>query len=392
MKQPAAERISQWSRTHMKPPLGVVIAICVLPIVLVALFYMLRPMRDVMDWVTVYLSRPIRGFFAMLSSIYPVSLMEILCTAAGVFLIYYIIKAIRDSSRRREKWKLLGKRVLILLVAACYVYGAFCWLWSSGYHATGFAEKSGFKNSGVKTEDLIAVTQMFADKANELSALLERDEDGSLVASRSEMLAQSRYIYTNAAEQFPSLRGAVYTPKPMYFYSWLMTITGYTGIYFALTGEAMINAQQHAAYMPATVAHEMAHHLGVYAEDEANFAGILACVTSENPTFEYAGYVSGLNYLASALYRANQDEYTRIMEGLTFEVKLDRAQNYKFWAESRSSDIGVEWLDELLSSLMEKSNEAADAAYEGYLISQGQELGLQSYGACVDLLVEYFAP
>ena len=30
--------------------------------------------------------------------------------------------------------------------------------------------------------------------------------------------------------------------------------------------------------------------------------------------------------------------------------------------------------------------------YDAYLKSNGQEMGMASYGACVDLLVEYFLP
>lgn len=392
MKQPITEKAKEWFDAHRRVPRGVVIAICVLPVVVVALFYILRPMRDVMDWVAVYLTLPIRRFLGMLSSIYPPALMEILCTVAGIFLIYYIVKAIRDSSRRRAKWKMLGKRALWLLVAFCYVYGAFCWLWSAGYHTTGFAEKNGFANAGTTSEDLAAVTQMFADGANRLSVYLERDEDGNLIFDRREMLAQSRGVYINASERFPSLGGPVYAPKPMYLYSWLMTATRYAGIYFALTGEAMFNTQEHPAYMPATVAHEIAHQLGVFAEDEANFVSIMACVTSGYPVFEYAGYLKGLSYLSNALAGADLDEWSRIMNSLTDEVRLDRDQNARFWANAGMSDLGIDFLDTIITNINNTANDVVDFVYDDYLKSQNQELGLQTYGACVDLLVEHFAP
>ena len=34
--------------------------------------------------------------------------------------------------------------------------------------------------------------------------------------------------------------------------------------------------------------------------------------------------------------------------------------------------------------------EASNTVYEGFLHSYDQELGLKSYGACVDLLVNYY--
>ena len=383
------ERLKEWFRTHIKIPRGVIIVIYVLPVILTALFYALRSSRGAMDWAVEYISQPIRGFFGFLSSIYPFSIMEIASTALVVFLIYYIIKSIRDTSRRRGKWKLLGKRLLPILVVACYLWGAFCWLWSSGYHSTGFARKSGFSGGGVAVSELAAVTQLFADKVNELSQLVGRDENGRYISNRRSMFAESTGIYRNISGEFPSLGGRLYAPNAM-LYSWLMSITGYSGFYFALTGEVMINTQAPGTFMPCSVAHEHAHQLGIFAEDEASFVGILACVTSENTTFEYAGYMSGFSHLLNALASVDAEAYNEIIEGLTAEVNIDRYENYTFWATRTTADTGVDFLDRFLSNLMETTNTAVNSAYDGYLKSQNQELGLKSYGACVDLLVEYF--
>ena len=293
MSLSTTEKIKNWFRDHVRIPLGVTIAICVFPVILTAFFYALRSSRESMDWVVLYISAPIRSFLGLLSSVYPFALMEILCTAAVIFLVYYIVKSIRDTSRRREKWKLLGKRLLPILVVACYLWGIFSWLWSSGYHATGFADRYGFSNEGIAGEDLVIVAQYFASRANELSDLVERDDEGRYIENRRLMFDESTDIYRNISMEFPGLQGRLYAPKPM-LYSWLMSITGYSGMYFALTGEAMINTQPPGVYMPFTVAHEHAHQLGIFAEDEANFVGIAACIKSDNLTFEYAGYMAGL--------------------------------------------------------------------------------------------------
>jgi len=322
--------------------------------------------------------------------------MEIVCTAAVIFLIYYIIKSIIDTSRRREKWKLLGKRLLPILVIACYIWGLFCWLWNSGYHSTGFAENNNFSNDGIAFEDLVVVTQFFAEKANELSELVERDEDGRYIANRRTMFAESLHIYRNISQEFPSLTGRLYSPKPM-LYSWLMSITGYSGMYFALTGESMINTHPPGTYMPATVAHEHAHQLGVFAEEEANFVGILACITSDNTTFQYAGYLSGLNYLLNALMFSDypfsssiSEEWVDITGSLSANVIFDRYETSYFWATRTTVNTGIDFLDNFLTSVAETTNDAVNSMYDNFLKSHNQELGIKSYGACVDLLVEYF--
>jgi len=272
----------------------------------------------------------------------------------------------------------------------------FCWLWLSGYHATGFAEKYGFSNEGTSVEELVAVTWLFAEKANELSELVERDADGRYVADRATMFAESTRIYANISSEFPSLAGRLYAPKPM-LYSWLMSITGYSGMYFALTGESMINTQPPGTFMPMTVAHEHAHQLGVFAEDEANFVGIMASVKSANITFMYAGYMSGLNYLLNALMISGDpfsstpnEEWFSIMGSLSENVIRDRQENALFWSTRTVSNTGVEFLDRVFTNVAETTNDAINTFYDGFLRSQNQELGIRSYGACVDLLVEYF--
>ncbi|MCL2247676.1 MAG: DUF3810 domain-containing protein [Oscillospiraceae bacterium] len=385
------EKVKNWFKERVKIPPGVTIAICVLPAVLVALFYILRGVRSVMDFVVFYVAAPIRGFFALLSSIYPFAIMEVLTVFLVIFFFYHIIKSIKDTARRRGKWKQLGKKLLPLLVIAMYLFAGFSWLWSSGYHATGFAERYGFRGGGGTVEELTTVTEFFAERANELSTQVPRDADGRYLEDRRQMFADSIYTFDNISERFPSLDGRLYPPKPMLF-SWLMTITGYSGMYFALTGEAMINVNPPGITMPFTVVHEHAHQLGVFSENEANFVAVLASISSEKPVFMYAGYLVGLNYLLNALAGVNAEAWHEITNSLTYEVRRDREEVFSFWRERNVADTGWTFLDNILTNLMETTSEVVDRIYDAYLRGQGEELGILSYGAVVDLLMEYFAP
>jgi len=361
----------------------------VLPVVLTGLFYALRGFPVAMDWAAIRFSAPIRSFLGLLSSIYPFSMMEILCVAAVIFLIYYIVRTVSATSRRRGKMKILLKRLLPIVVAAVYVWGLFCWLWNSGYHAPGFAEKNGFSGNGVSVSDLRSVTRLFAKKANDLAGRVQRDDDGRYIEDRREMLAASTGIYENIASEYPCLEGRVFEPKTMMF-SWLMSRTGYSGVYFALTGEANVNNLAPAFLFPATISHELAHQSGVFAEDEANFVGIAACVTSGNVVYEYSGYLSGLIYLMSALMSADIDAYYEIGAGLSEEVSRDWQANYDYWQSQKKVETGIGFLDRILTSVTVTVSDAVDVVYDGYLRAQKQELGIRSYGACVDLLVEHF--
>jgi hypothetical protein len=205
------------------------------------------------------------------------------------------------------------------------------------------------------------------------------------------MFADSLYTFDNISERFPSLDGRLYPPKPMIF-SWLMTITGYSGMYFALTGEAMININPPGINMPFTVVHEHAHQLGVFSENEANFVAVLASISSENPVFMYAGYLVGLNYLLNALAGVDAEAWHEITNSLADEVRRDREEVFAFWRERNVADTGWNFLDNILTTLMETTSDVVDRIYDAYLRGQGEELGILSYGAVVDLLMEYFVP
>ena len=374
---------------YMKPPTVAYIAICAFPVIITVLFYILRSDPKTMSRAFSSISAPVRGFMSLLTSVYPFSLMEIILCAAGIWLICYIIRTIVLIIRRQGKLRILIRRSVTLAVTALYVWGLFCWLWNCGYYAPGFAETNGFSGGGVTVEDLTTTTRLFAEKANELATLVKRDEEGHYAEDQRAFFKTSTLVYSNLALEFPGLDKRTYKPKPMMF-SWLMSRTGYTGVYFAFTGEANVNTKTPAFFLPATMAHELAHQLGVAAEDEANFVGILASVTSEYTEFEYSGYLLGLSYLLNALFIADYDVWVDVNGSLCDEVKRDFKDNRDFWESQKTFNTGSEFFNNLFTNVTKTVSETVDNVYDGYLKAQNQVLGIRSYGACVNLLVEYF--
>lgn len=147
-------------------------------------------------------------------------------------------------------------------------------------------------------------------------------------------------------------------------------------MYFPFTGEANVNVDAPACLIPATIAHEMAHQRMVASELEANFVGIAACVTGEDVTYQYSGYLMGLIQLCNALYDVAPQTWQAIARStFTAELSQDWQDNNQYWAAMRSP---VE--------------DRAEQVYDSFLKGNGQSLGIRSYGACVDLLVTYFGP
>lgn len=371
-----AQEVVQKPEAEKKSPglLLLYIVLAAVPAILIALYYIFNSRQDIMDWVNLNIAAPYRSAMATVSSLGPLryfSLAEILITLLILWVLYFVIKTIIILITRPQKLAHLGKRLYILAVVALYIFAAYSLSWGTGYHATDFAGKTGLKTDGISTEQLKNATLYFAEKANELAGQVDRDADRHFIVDTDYDFEISKGVYANIVDEFPQLAGDSYPPKAM-LYSQLMSMTGFTGVYLALTGETNINVDAPAALIPATIAHEMAHQRGVNSEDEANFAGIAACITSNITVYEYSGYLSGLMYLSDALNQADPDACAQILSTLNADVVQDWTDNNEYWKQFESP-----------------AAEAVTAMYDGYLKANGEELGVSSYGACVDMLATW---
>lgn len=368
-KQPEAEK-------RAPRHIWLFILIAALPMILIALYYIYNTRQDVMDWVNMYIASPYRDAAARVTSFGPFkyfSLAELLIALIILWAVFYIIRTIIILITRPGRIANLGKRLYVMLVVGLYIFAAYSWSWGTGYHCSDLAEKTGLKTDGITVEQLTDVTKLFAEKANALSGQVERDAERHFIVNTDYDFELSKGVYANVVDEFPALSGTSYPPKAMIF-SKLMTMTGFTGVYIALTGETNINIDAPAALIPATIAHEMAHQRGINSEDEANFAGIAACITSNITIYEYSGYLDGLIYLTNALSKADPEAASEIMSTFNDDVRRDWADNNDYWSKYQSP-----------------AAEAVSAMYDGYLKSNGEELGVSSYGACVDMLASWLA-
>ena len=207
-------------------------------------------------------------------------------------------------------------------------------------------------------------------------AVVSVDEAGRFAVPRGEIMAQGSTagLYDGLTVRWPFLAGPDRRAKPA-FYSKLMSAWGFTGYLCPLTGESTLNVDCPEVFLPVTIAHEYAHQRGVAAEQEANFVGIMAAVASGRPAYVYSGWLYGYLHLSNALYRADPAAAAACMAGLPAAARADFDLNNAYWAS---------WEGPI--------REVGETVYDAFLHSYGQELGMQSYGACVDLLVEEFLP
>ena len=351
------------------------VLLSLLPILLIVLYYILSDRKQVMDWVLTNISLPYRAVAAHVTSIGPFqyfSLAEVLLTLFALLILYFIGKIIFAFIRHTNRLLNLGRRLCIIIVIALYIVAANFWIWDVGYRSTDFREKTGLSSNGITVSQLADVTEIFADKANELSTKVKRDANRHFNEDTKTYFALEKNLYTSIEKEFPELSGETFPFKEM-FYSKLMSASGFSGVYIALTGEVNINVDSPACLIPSTIAHEMAHQRGVNSEDEANFCAIAACITSNIPVYEYSGYLLGLTYLTDNLNKADPNAFRQIISKFNADVIQD-------WNDIGDYSINNET----------PATQTVTAVYDGYLKSNGIASGVNSYGACVDMLISWF--
>lgn len=320
------------------------------------------------------LATAIRRGIGHVTYLMPFSVMEVLCVLLVLAVMGYLIGgAVWLLCAGGKRGQTLYRLLLGAVCAGLTVLTAFTYLWEPHFYVGSFQELSGITAQPVAKADLLAVTRYFADRAAETADGVERDETGLFAVDRDEILADSVHTYDAVSEEFPFLRFADFGVKPVYF-SRVMSALDFTGIYCPYTGESNVNMDSPACLLPSTAAHELAHQRSITSEQECNFAAILACTTGTNPAYQYSGWLLGYIHLGNALYSVDPDAYLAIRDGLPDTVRRDLQDNNQYWAQFQNST----------------AKKVSNKVYEGFLKNYGEEDGLKSYGAVVDLLVAYY--
>lgn len=282
-------------------------------------------------------------------------------------LVWRLVKLIRG-----DRWRNLYRLVMLPISAALFVYAGYSALWGTYYYADDFLATGGFESREISVDELETVTKYFAARLNELGDEVQRDEQGFYTLNRREILDRSREIYNNTELLHPRLSGPAVSAKAIASSHWLSYLD-FTGFFFPFTGEACVNTDFPVSLFPSTVAHELAHQRGVAREQDANFVAVLSGLESGDLDYGYSACLLAYIHLGNALYSADYARWEPVYKSLSEGVRLDIALNNAYW---RQFETPVQTV--------------SNTVHEGLLQSYDQQLGLKSYGACVDLLVCHY--
>ena len=345
-------------------------AVLLISLAWLAAYFLLRENRAVMNFLCKALVRPWHAFAGRLFSAVPFSVTEwVILSLAALGVVLLVLLIVRLIRRRWAKAYRTGMTILSVSAA---MFALFCLWWGVLYYSDSFIEQAGLERRDISVQELETVTRYFAEQASSAGEHVERGEDGVFRADKSDIFRRSPDIYGGAEQIFPCLAAPAVRAKPVLL-SRLLSYIRYTGFFFPYTAEANLNADSPACLLPSTIAHELAHLRGVAREDEANFCAVVACMESGDEDYRYSGALLAYIYLGNALYRADYDAWREVYSTLSENVRADLRANNDYWArfETPAADV-------------------SEKVYESFLQTYGDDRGMQSYGACVDLLTVYY--
>lgn len=327
------------------------------------------------EWLAEHIVKKYHRGMAKLCDGVSFSVAEMIIVLAIIGLLAYITARIILIVRAEKKGKKIAFSFLYLFIAFIVIYGGYTLLWGVYYDTQDFAADFGLSQEEISVEDLAYVTSYFAYQANAYGALVARDENGLYLGDEAEIFKLSEHLYDNISEEMPALRYDYVKPKPIHF-SRVMSMLDFTGFFFPFTGEANLNVDSPLSFLPVTIAHEMSHQRSVAPEQEANFVAVVSCMEYGQVDYCYSASLLAYIHLGNALKEANEDAWRIVAQSLSDEVWADLNNNTQYWKQFEHTIV----------------KETSNKVYEGFLQSYGQTMGLRSYGACVDLLVNYYAP
>ncbi len=342
---------------------------------LVILLHLLtRPFRALNVWLSEHMVRPAHLWLSTQTGRVPFSVAELLLALLAILLVYYLLSQLVRLFTRPGFFLRLYRTLATLATLGLTIYAGFCLLWGVYYYGDDFIAQSGLKNEPISVEQLERVTSYFVDLANRAGTAVKRDKDGVYAGDRSIILDRSPSLYRAVEREYPCLAGPELRAKGV-LCSRVMSYLDFTGFFFPFTAEANVNLDFPPSLFASTVAHELAHQRGVAKEQEANFVAVLACMENGDPDYVYSAALLAYTHLGNALHKADPEAWTRVYSGLSEAVLADLAANRDYWKQFETPVQSV-----------------SNTVYEGFLHSYNQSLGLKSYGACVDLLVNYYDP
>lgn len=308
------------------------------------------------EWYAVHIYPFLVGTIGRISGLAPCSVVEIglyLCLVLGLI---WGIRHIKQPLRILSGTALLVTGLFLIYTLNCGI----------NYYRPPFSAYLDYDTRAASVSDLKKMCYYLTEQVNEL--VKERDYEA--MAGKTDELGV--LAMSGLGEEYPQLSGFYPRPKGL-LVSEILSVQQLSGIYSPFTIEANYNRDMPTYNIPLTVCHELSHLKGFMREEEANFIGYLACISSESKEFRYGGYLMGWIYAGNSLAKVDMTAYSELYRQLDPRVMEELQENERFWNQYEG-----------------KIAETATQMNDTYLKINDQENGVESYGMVTDLMLAYY--
>lgn len=340
------------------------------------------------EWYRASVYPLLQGSLGRLSGAVPFSVAELLCIVLPFIIIYDLYDILRRSGEEQTKIRLnrFLKRLMLLAALLFFLYEACCGV---NYHSDPFVPRDVYDSASFTVEQLAEFCEY---TAGELKTIYTESYDYSESASETESnsKSESEYIFLSYPEwsviaetavdameelghEYPELSGYYPRPKKITLLSRLFSMMGVSGIYSPFTIEANVNGEMEGMEKPFTACHELSHLRGYMNEGEANYIGWLACIGSEDRSFNRSGWLIAWIYAGRSLRQADPELYEKIRAQIPEAALAEIRANDEFWEKHEN-----------------KASEVQSRINDAYLKSNGVEEGIASYGQLTTLMLHWY--
>ena len=246
----------------------------------------------------------------------------------------------------------------------------FYLFWGMNYFRLDAAQRLGLEIKSYNQQQLERVTLTLIDTANACRAKL----------TRADTLQPDSQIYFYAEQAIQKLPGgglpAVQSIRPKVKPSVLSFAMNYLtteGYYNPITSEAQVNSQMPRFLKPVVACHEMAHQMGFATEDEANFIGFVAGISSGDRLLRYSAAYLGMTECMYAMRRQDSIRFKQLKARISAPVLQDLKTDRNYW---KGYEGRLSWISGLF--------------YDKYLKANHQPQGLNTYNQMVKLLIAWY--
>ena len=217
-------------------------------------------------------------------------------------------------------------------------------------------------NDSYSSTQLQDAAEYYLASANALATQVTRDEDGLCTIESFEATAANVGSgFDNMTRTCYVFGGSTEAPKPL-AWSGLLRNADMTGMMVPFTGETTVNEELLPVNIPFEMSRQVARRMSIATMEDASFAAILACMSSDDVTYQYAGYYMAYVYCYHALENTNPAKVAQITTGISEGLEKDLIANGTLDGD----------------------------APRGYMTISGDEINSNAKNTVADLLVAWF--